>query len=166
MRVILFSIIMLLLISFPALSQEIPKIDSYKDCVPLTAYIVKHKNTLDSSELREFLLSFSNKHCDNNVEFQEWGNEVLFSLIDLNPGFFFNTLFNLNDEQIRAVKREINSPIHDGINVVKIYQNVKDTYIPEDLKKKALELLHPSYEYEKKMIEEWERINNQKWEYP
>ena len=38
--------------------------------------------------------------------------------------------------------------------------------MPEEVKTKALDLLKKSYVQEKEMIKDWEKNNNQKWEYP
>jgi hypothetical protein len=108
-------IIISFLIIFPiqGFSQNIPTIRTYEDCVPLTGYIANHKDSIDLDELRQFFLAFSNKNCGNNVEFSEYGNEVLFSLIDEKPIVFFQTLFSLGSDQIEALKIQINNPIND-----------------------------------------------------
>ena len=46
------------------------------------------------------------------------------------------------------------------------YETVKNADMPKDLKSKALDFLKKSYDEEKEMIKDWEKINQQKWEYP
>jgi hypothetical protein len=53
-----------------------------------------------------------------------------------------------------------------GINVVKKYETISRSNMPDDLKNKALNFLKQSYENEITMIKEWERKNNKKWVYP
>jgi hypothetical protein len=161
--IILISI--LLLIPIAGTAEDIPKIKTDEDCVPLIDYIVEHKKGLIEGELCQFLLAFSNEKCLDNVEFSEYGNEVLFSLIDLNPSLFFKTLFSLEPKQIEAVKFHINNPVDDSINVIKKYETVKNSNMPVDLKTRSLNFMKESYEKQKSMIEDWERKNHKKWEY-
>ena len=157
---------MLVFIPTTGNSSDIPQIKTYEDCVPLVGYIADHKDKISKDDLIQFFSSFSNEHCLNNVEFNEYGNEVLFSLIESNPLLFFQNLFSLNQNQIEAIKSQIDDPINDGINVIKKYETVKNADMPKDLKSKALDFLKKSYDEEKEMIKDWEKINQQKWEYP
>ena len=157
---------MLVFIPVTGNSSDVPQIRTYEDCVPVVGYIVDRKDEVSKDDLIQFFSAFSNEQCLNNAEFSEYGNEVLFSLIESNPLLFFQTLFSLNQTQIEAIKFQIDNPIHDGINVIKKYETVKNANMPEEVKTKALDLLKKSYVQEKEMIKDWEKNNNQKWEYP
>jgi hypothetical protein len=167
MRIVTITILIaiLMLIPIAGATESIPTIKTDVDCVPLIGYIVEHKNVLNEDELRQFLLAFSNEQCLENVEFSEFGNGVLFSLIELNPQLLFQTLFSLNPDQIEAVKYHINNPVDDSINVIKKYETIKNSNMPSDLKRRSLNFMQESYENQKKMIDDWERKNNKKWEY-
>lgn len=142
-------------------SNDIPQIKTYEDCVPLVGYIANHKDKISKDELIQFFSSFSNDHCLNNVEFNEYGNEVLFSLIESNPLLFFQTLFSLNQNQIEAIKSQIDDPINDGINIIKKYATVKNANMPKDLKSKALDFLQKTYDEENEMIKDLEKTSHQ-----
>jgi hypothetical protein len=96
------------------------------------------------------------------VEFREWGNEVLFSMIDAKPTMFFQTLFSLDPNQIEVLKDEFNNPIHDSVDVIGKYETILNSDMPLNLKNRALDLLKQPYENELKNIEEWERKNKKK----
>jgi hypothetical protein len=84
-------ILLTILIFIPATgnSSDIPQIKTYEDCVPVVGYIVDHKSKVSKNDLIQFFSSISNEHCLNNAEFNEYGNEILFSLIESNPLLFF-----------------------------------------------------------------------------
>jgi hypothetical protein len=139
-------------------SGDIPQIKTYEDCVPLVGYIADHKGKISKDDLVQFFSSFSNDQCLNNAKYYEHGNEVLFSLIEPNPLLFFQTLFSLNQNQIEAIKFQIDNPVNYSISVILIYRTVKSSNMPKDLKTEALDFLHKSYIEERKMIENPEKI--------
>ena len=151
-RTIIIILAILIFIPVTGNSSDAPQIKSFEDCVPLVSYVTNQKDALSKADLQYFLSTFSNNHCINNVEFSEYGNEVLFSLMESNPNLFFEALFSLGQGQIETIKVQINNPVDDSINVVKIYKAIESSNMHKDLKMKALNFLKEAYEKEQKSV--------------
>ena len=89
--------------------------------------------------LDEFLCTFD-KSCENNVEFSEWSNEMLFIVLDKSTELYFKVLTNGKIENAEIILEEIKNPIVE-IDYQKIYDNVKRVDTQEKLKKEYLRVL-------------------------
>lgn len=138
-------------------------INKFERCTELVAFISTNFNTFDRCDLKVFLKSFTDPNCLNNAEFDEWGNETMYRIIEKRPQIFFDVLFEMTESEIGGVKKEIDHPIHDGINLIKIFENLQRTDMSKDLKEKALNIMQPAYESYKKMVRDWEEKNKIKW---
>ena len=70
----------------------------------------------------------------------------------------------MTDEQVRSIEGEINSPVNDGINMIALYKKIENSTLDENMKTQALNFIKPSYEAFNKMIKDWEKKNNKKWQ--
>ena len=134
-------------------------------CLAITGYVAQNIKTLNEDSLFVFFGQFSLEEDENNVEFREWGNEILFEVLESNPELFFRTLFRMSDAQIKSVGNEINSPVHDRTNMILVYEKVKNCKLDKKSKDRALVFIKTAYENYKKMIESWEKKNNKKWQF-
>jgi len=127
-----------------------------------------HRNwdSLDVSCVQVFFSAFSDPRYQQNVEWSEGANELLFRLMDRKPHLFFSALFGLSARQIAAVKEEIDNPINDGIPIRSIVDHVRHARMPIALKRRSLAFLKDTIAKEREMIDSWERINGKKWVYP
>jgi hypothetical protein len=66
-------------------------------CLEVVARVDERMSTLKQSDMRAFLQAFSDPQSENNVEFSEWGNEVIFNASEQRPYLFFSSIFKLND---------------------------------------------------------------------
>ncbi len=123
-------------------------------------------DSLDVSCVQAFFAEFSDPRYQQNIEWSEGANELLFRLMDRKPRLFFSALFGLSARQIAAVKKEIDNPINDGIPIRSIVAHVKQAKMPSALKKRSLALLKDTIAKERESIESWERANGKKWAYP
>ena len=87
--------------------------------------------------INEFLCTFD-KSCELNVEYSEWSNEMLFTIIEKNTDLYFEVLENLNQQKKDYLLKEIENPIHDGIDFQKIHDRIKSSNTTEELKNKYL----------------------------
>jgi len=158
MKTFIFTVILLSFFSI----LHAQDFDTYY-CLNITKYINTNIDSLNSDSLLIFFKQFSIKENENNAEFAEWGNETLFEVLEKQPLIFFKVLFSMSEQEQKEVEKEINSPINDGINILKIYEKIENCEMKKDIKVRALDFLKPSYDSFKKMVEEWERKNNQKW---
>jgi hypothetical protein len=86
--------------------------------------------------VQDFLCTFD-KVCINNVEFSEWSNEVLFSVLIKEPNLFLQVM---EKGKINAalIISEIENPIHDLINLQTVYNKIKGTSYDTELKRSIL----------------------------
>jgi hypothetical protein len=87
----------------------------------------------------EFLCTFD-KSCENNVEFSEWSNEMLFKVLDKSTELYFKVLTNGKIENAEIILDEIKNPIVE-IDYQKIYNNIKKVDTQEKLKKEYLRVI-------------------------
>ena len=163
MHVLLAAIIILAMQNAVADQQSVI---TNQQCVPTVGVVYRSLPNASQEQVRIFLSAFGSSECDNNVEFGEFGNEVMWHLIEKQPELFFSELFLANASALKRISWEIENPIHDGINVIRRYNAVKDAKLSPELEKRALTLLRPARDAEEKKIREWEIKNNLKWEYP
>lgn len=86
-----------------------------------------------------FLYSFD-ESCNNNVEYCEYSNEVLFKLLVQYPE---KLAINLLKEGINQeiIFNELSSPINDAINTDQVVKSVKNANIDDALKNKIIAAL-------------------------
>jgi hypothetical protein len=101
------AISLVLFLSSIAVAGEDPCVDPLKE-------ISTKIDTADIGLIISFLDTFLNSTCQNNVEHSEWGNELVFVLMQNRPVKFFRTLFQLTDENREAIITEINNPLLDA----------------------------------------------------
>ena len=87
----------------------------------------------------EFLCTFD-KSCENNVEFSEWSNEMLFIVLNKSTELYFKVLTIGKIENAEIILEEIKNPIVE-IDYQKIYDNIKKVDTQEKLKKEYLRVL-------------------------
>lgn len=96
---------------------------------------------LNQKQITDFLLTLG-QECRNNVEFSEWSNEILFSLLDKQTDL---TIKTIEKEEKRIEMEEIfddlSSPIHDLINLKDIISKIEKVKIKKELKDKIIERL-------------------------
>ncbi len=136
-----YFIINIILIQSLSASQPIHTIENTDDCVKVVSYINENIDTIDSADLLQFLKSFSNDHCINNVEFSEWGNEVLFLLMERRPQVFFGIINQLNSRELKALQFQTNNPVSDLIDMKKIADSIMKSEMSDELKTRAMDFI-------------------------
>jgi len=96
-------------------------------------------DNLTPSLIRNFLCTFD-KSCSNNAEFSSWSNETLFKVLDKAPKVFFQVITD-KDINTDILLKEIENPIDDLINLQLLYDKLKTTTAPADIKTKYLKSL-------------------------
>lgn len=133
-------------------------------CLGVVARVDKRMSLLNEKDMRAFLQAFADHKCENNVEFAEWGNELIFKAIEQRPYLFFNTLFKLNQKEIAIIKREFENPINDIIDLSHSRKAVLDAPdISPDLRERALDIIDLGCKRQQEEIREWENKNGKKW---
>jgi hypothetical protein len=129
------------LVAIPGFGQTIQKCD-----VTILRMISMDIGELNRDEIRNFLLTFG-KECRNNVEYSEWSNELLFSLLDKQTELTLRTIEKeRNNIEIEEILGELGSPVHDGIEVTELMARVEKLKFDEMLKKEIMERLRAAHE--------------------
>jgi hypothetical protein len=129
------------LVAVSCLGQVIQKCD-----VTILRMISMEIGELKQDEIREFLMTFG-KECRNNVEYSEWSNELLFSLLDKQTVLTLRTIEKeRNKIELEEILGELSSPVHDGIEIKELMTRVKKMTFDEMLKKKVIERLKAAHE--------------------
>ena len=75
----------------------------------------------------------------NNVEFGEVSNEQLFMFAEQFPKSFILAFTNTNEQTQQLLVKELETPIHDGIDLKLVYQRIKKTGLTTNSTSKILE---------------------------
>jgi hypothetical protein len=98
----------------------------------------EHLDSLTFQIVNDFLCTFDSI-CKNNVEYSEWSNETLFKVLEKSPTLFFKVIATGHVDS-KLLLKEIESPIHD-YDFQKIYNKIKATSAPTNIKSKYLNAL-------------------------
>lgn len=113
-----------------------------------------HENidSLDSSQIVSFLCTFD-KSCENNIEFSEWSNELLFRVIDKYTQLYFDILTSENISNQEIIFSEFASPLLEE-DFQTLYNKIKKVNSPTKWKTRHLESLIQSAKREGQAIVE------------
>ena len=95
-------------------------------------------DSINNDLASEFFKTFDDS-CKNKVEYSEWSNELLFQLLEKYPEKFLEVLSFKERYDLNNIFQNLESPIHDGINLERIYSRVKNTNIESTIKKEVLD---------------------------
>ena len=94
-------------------------------------------DSLDINTAREFFLTFSDR-CNSKVEYLEWSNELLFQFLQKNPEKFIEALSYGKNYELDNIYKNLESPIHDGIDLNKIFNKVEAIELHSSIKQEIL----------------------------
>jgi hypothetical protein len=96
---------------------------------------------LKQDEIRDFLLTFG-PECKNNVEYSEWSNELLFSLLDNQTELTLKTIEKEEKNiEMNEILNDLNSPINDLIDIKEILVKVDNVKMNKRFKNRIIEQL-------------------------
>lgn len=117
---------------------------SFDYCLDKTECISNNLNSLKFDYLKNFFKTFSDKRCENNTEYLEWSNELLFNAIEKRPELCIETLFSMSKKEIDAVIDIFNQPLLDQ-DWAKLYKRINYSDLKKKHKIRALKILRDSY---------------------
>lgn len=102
--------------------------------------IQRDLDDLKEEKIVNFLRNFDGK-CSNNVEYSEFSNEVLFSLLLYKKTtlLLIKVLSENNKLPIENIRQVIENPINDQIDIKKVFDNVKSVKSCQKIKDMILE---------------------------
>jgi len=96
---------------------------------------------LNSSHVDSLLFTID-RACQNNVEFGEFSNELLFMVLEKEPELFINEFDKLiNEIDTSFIFFELRNPLHDMIDVKGILEKVEKVPVDNPTKDKLIEIM-------------------------
>ncbi|WP_276371745.1 hypothetical protein [Chryseolinea sp. H1M3-3] len=107
---------------------------------PVLSIIADKIGKANQKEIADFLLTFG-EECRNNIEYSEWSNELLFSLLDKQTDLTVNTIEKEEKRlEMEAILEDLSSPLLDP-NIKDIISRIERVKIKKELKDKIIERL-------------------------
>jgi hypothetical protein len=109
--------------------QDIKRCD-----IAVLGQIDRNIENLKEKEIKDFLLTFDTS-CNNNVEYSEFSNELLFKILDKHT-LTILTVLESKEKNLKTDKilYELSSPINDSFNIDELISKVEKVKINEELK--------------------------------
>jgi len=124
------------MLSFTLYGQSTTKCDMAK-----LLDVSKNVGKVTHQEMVDFLLTFG-EECQNNVEYSEWSNELLFELLDKQTELIVKTIAHQTKViELAAILENLEEPIHDRFNLKAIIDKVEKVKFDPDVKKKIINRL-------------------------
>ena len=132
----LFTLTSLIIWTSNPYGQDVKKCD--------TSVVLATENNvgqLTQKDVSNFLMTFG-KECQNNAEFSEFSNEVLFLVFDRQTQLVLKTITREEKEfEMDVILNELGSPINDSIDIKKLLTKIDQVKTDSGLKKKIIEKL-------------------------
>lgn len=126
-----------ILVNSALFAQDIKKCDG-----AVIQYAQAKAGKLTKSDMKNFMLTFG-KECDNNVEFSEFSNEVLFLVLSRQTKLTLKTIEKEETQlDLEAILDDLSAPISDTVLVEKILIKAKKLKMESRLKKRIVESLN------------------------
>ena len=77
----------------------------------------------DYKTVKDFVCTFDSS-CLSNVEFSEWGNELLFLLVEKQIHLLNKALHDLGMKYVELICNQLENPISDSIDLQKVYKQI------------------------------------------
>ncbi|MBW1299039.1 hypothetical protein [Aquimarina litoralis] len=108
--------------------------------------LLKQKERLNEQNYLKFIVGMRTD-CDNNIEYSQWNNELIFRVLQENPKMFIAFLSRLSrkiksNQTTDFVLEELKSPTHDGIEINKLKVLIMNTQTEDkEIKREILKSL-------------------------
>ncbi|WP_020527084.1 hypothetical protein [Flexithrix dorotheae] len=121
----LFIIPLILVVQF-GIAQDCKKcnIDALKK-------LSRNFEDLNHEIVKQFVCTFDSS-CNTNIEFSQWSNELIFTLIEEDISLLNGALHELGYNYVLLIANEIESPVIE-VDYLKIYSIIKNALGPKDI---------------------------------
>jgi len=120
------------------LSSLFAQMDSKKCDIEKVKAVHENIDNLSDKMVEDFLRTFDIS-CETNIEFSQWSNEMLYKLLDKDPGLVFKVL-EQGQWNMEILLNEIKNPIHD-FDYQKIYDKISNTATKSEFQKRILKAI-------------------------
>lgn len=128
------------------------KSDDTYECLDKVLTIKQQIDSVSLEKVNNFFICLADTQNSNNVELGQFGNEILFELLGKNPKIFFDALECVDKNTKEYIIEELKSPIHDGIEIDRIFTKISDMVKRKELDKSVLKLYKPIYRVQYKKM--------------
>lgn len=133
---VLFTLTSLMIVTSNLYEQEVRKCDG-----SVVLATQNKAGQLTQKDVSDFLMTFG-KECQNNVEFSEFSNEVLFLVFDRQTEVVLKTMTGEEKKfEMDVILDELGSPINDMVDIKKLLIKIDQVKTDSGLKKKVIEKL-------------------------
>lgn len=140
--IFLFSVLFLYVIEEVSGNNNFYSCDSCICDVYNLVEIQKNMDNLTVDEIVNFLSTFDG-HCLNNIEYVEFSNEILYSLLCHSKAYWVVMALSENSKlPLNNIKRAIENPANDRIDINKAYKNIKLIKGYKNMKKSILKSIN------------------------
>jgi len=95
--------------------------------IPTVLETEENLEILGGTRMFLFLYTFS-EDCADNVEFQEYSNELLFKVLQKYPDLFLKTLSeDPKFYELADILRQLENPIHDQVNLEETLESISNS---------------------------------------
>lgn len=133
-------------------------------CTDAVAAVDKDASEISNAEIEAFLDTFRGSDC-KSVEYAEWANEMVFTLMEKLPDRFFRALKHDPAVTETIVVEVLDHPIHDLINYPAIMTAIESGIAEREVKDFAVVTFRPYYDEHVRYRDLWEKQNDAKWTY-
>ncbi|MBU2912474.1 hypothetical protein [Reichenbachiella agariperforans] len=123
----------------PQLKSDV-KLDSSHCSIQTLVYVDQNFEDLSIKDINSFLKTF-HLECNNNVEFSEWSNELLFKVLDTYTQTTINLLTTRQEYDLSAILDELENPIHDFL-LNQLVEKVEQQNIEEPIANQVIQALN------------------------
>jgi hypothetical protein len=142
-------IIAIIILIGGALHAQEEKNNLLKCNIEIVLEMSKNIGNNNADLIVKFLQSFG-KECENNVEYSEFSNEVLFKLLQSQPEQFCKMLDKHKDSiDINYIIQEIENPLLDLVDLENTKERIAKSLINKSLKTKLQTALNKAIEKNK-----------------
>jgi len=103
--------------------------------------VEKDLKNLTSDQLVNFLSTFD-ESCNNNVEFAEWSNELLFQVVAKYPKQTIEIAKISKDINFKAILTELESPVNDMLEPQQLKEKILAVVIQSEYKNRIIQALN------------------------
>jgi hypothetical protein len=114
-----------------------------KKCdISILGQIDSNIENLTQKEIEDFLLTFD-ASCHDNVEYSEFSNELLFTILDKHTLTILTVLENKRkDSKIEEILNGLSSPVNDSFNIEGLISRVSKIIINNELREQLIARLN------------------------
>ncbi len=141
----------------PVAAETVPP-DPDDGCLESLATVHQPKLQENKEAIAQFLRAVHSDECQKSLEFEEWGTETIYDLMQDAPETFFSVLMQVPPPVQASVITALDQPADQFIDYAAIYESIRTRVRDKQIRDYALRIFTPHYQRHLKEQQEWERL--------